>query len=198
MPALRRGTCFSLEPVSQVTRWQRDCARRNRYAARRPRARCNVNMTGFTTNRRERVLCCRYPGGRNRHTRFPVVLALRRGARRLDLITPSSEGTDSLTYRPEGRRPRSCRRTPRVSPLVLVGATLGFYHPTARPGRARFRPSGRAPRSAIPKRPALRTSCRVSSLPAHVRILPRPQSARRPWVASHRFLGRAGWFHRLV
>src|SRR5262249_37827508 len=105
MPALRRGTCFSLEPVSQVTRWQRDCARRNRYAARRPRARCNVNMTGFTTNRRERVLCCRYPGGRNRHTRFPVVLALRRGARRLDLSTPSTEGTDSLTDRPEGRRP---------------------------------------------------------------------------------------------
>lgn len=94
------------------------------YAARRRRARCSVNMTGFTTNRRERVLCCRYLGGRNRHTRFPVVLALRRGARRLDLITPISEGTGSLTYRPEGRRPRSCRRTPRVSPLVLVGATL--------------------------------------------------------------------------
>src|SRR5215831_18967022 len=197
MPALRRGTCFSLEPVSQVTRWQRDCARRNRYAARRPRARCNVNMTGFTTNRRERVLCCRYPGGRNRHTRFPVVLALRRGARRLDLITPSSEGTDSLTYRPEGRRPRSCRRTPRVSPLVLVGATLGCAVPPLDRVAPGFR-KWACTSARLPRLPALRTSCRVSRLPAHVRILPKPQSARRTWVASHRFLGRAGWFHRLV
>src|SRR5215475_1615419 len=44
------------------------------------------------------------PWGADRHTRFPTVLALRRGARRLDLITPISEGTGSLTHRPEGRR----------------------------------------------------------------------------------------------
>src|SRR5215471_1171153 len=196
MPALRRGTCFSLEPVSQVTRWQRDCARRNRYAARRPRARCNVNMTGFNKSTRTRALLSVPRGAEPSHT-LPrdAGATARRSTSGPD--HSKSEGTDSLTYRPEGRRPRSCRRTPRVSPLVLVGATLGCAVPPLDRVAPGFR-KWACTSARLPRLPALRTSCRVSRLPAHVRILPKPQSARRTWVASHRFLGRAGWFHRLV
>src|SRR5690242_2307577 len=80
---------------------------------------------GIHNKSTRRVLCCRYLEGRDYHTRFPEVLA--HTARRSTSGPGASigEGTRIPDVLAGGTTSRSCRRTPRVSPLVTFGATLG-------------------------------------------------------------------------
>ena len=80
------------------------------------------------------MLCCRYRQGRGHHTRFQR--CWRYGAA-LDVWawSLSSEGPELRDALAGGTTSRSCRRTPRVSPLVQFGATLrspGSRHHTPR------------------------------------------------------------------
>src|SRR5262245_61032464 len=94
------------------------------------------------------------------------MLALRRGSRRLDLTAQPVRDqalpnvTDVLAG---GTTSRSCRRTPRVSPLVPFGATLG----------------------SPPGQPKLRTSCPTSTFhPGHSARVSPPYPPIRPLCRS--------------
>ena len=135
---------------------------------------------GIHNKSTRRVLCCRYLGGREASHTLPrgAGATARRSTSGPD--ASSSEGTGVPDVLAGGTTSRSCRRTPRVSPLVLFGATLCSAGPTTRP-RIAACPT-RCARQAhsrvrLPRRAALRTSCRVPSLPQHACRV----SSTRPW-----------------